>query len=440
MTSMSSPARDPQNKLYFSLRVEGFPYRSNIWVHGTDARTFMPQPAQAVADQTITAGTAPRQLDARIQILWPHGNAPVAQASLANLSVDLFRRGTLIRLMPGGAGTTQWVPKVWLLAARNNDPGQRVAQGVLRIEANGAAHWDFNDIDVSPARDPETKLHFWVEIEGCRRPSPIPGPMAWTLAPICPTLRPYWVIVCNIFSLSSHSGGIMTRIVTDTTCGLTFEMTRSLGIPMISQIINFGADSYREGPEIDFATFMQRLRTDREIPKTAAPYPGDFIEVFREIAAEGESMVCIHPSSDVSGTVRSAFTAKESFPDADIRIIDTRTVAGPLGTIVLEADKLAKAGATADEVEALVYAMMPRARIYFLVDTLEFLRRGGRIGGAAALVGSILQVKPILIFREGRVDQFEKERTKKRALARIKEVIINEAARGARRSPHGDAC
>lgn len=162
-----SPARDPHNKLYFSLRVEGFPYRSNIWVHGTDARTFMPQPAQAVANQTITAGTAPRQLDARIQILWPHGNAPVAQASLANLSVDLFRRGTLIRLMPGGAGTTQWVPKVWLLAARNNDPGQRVARGVLRIEANGAAHWDFNDIDVSPARDPETKLHFWVEIEGC---------------------------------------------------------------------------------------------------------------------------------------------------------------------------------------------------------------------------------------------------------------------------------
>lgn len=222
----------------------------------------------------------------------------------------------------------------------------------------------------------------------------------------------------------------MTRIITDTTCGLTFEMTRSLGIPMISQIINFGADSYREGPEIDYATFMQRLRTDREIPKTAAPYPGDFIEIFQEIAAEGESMVCIHPSSDVSGTVRSALTAKESFPDADIRIIDTRTVAGPLGTIVLEADKLAKAGATADEVEALVYAMMPRARIYFLVDTLEFLRRGGRIGGAAALVGSILQVKPILIFREGRVDQFEKERTKKRALARIKEVIINEAARG----------
>lgn len=222
----------------------------------------------------------------------------------------------------------------------------------------------------------------------------------------------------------------MTRIITDTTCGLTFEMTRSLGIPMISQIINFGADSYREGPEIDYATFMQRLRADREIPKTAAPYPGDFIEVFQKIAAEGESMVCIHPSSDVSGTVRSALTAKESFPDADIRIIDTRTVAGPLGTIVLEADKLAKAGATADEVEALVYAMMPRARIYFLVDTLEFLRRGGRIGGAAALVGSILQVKPILIFREGRVDQFEKERTKKRALARIKEVIINEAARG----------
>ena len=99
--------------------------------------------------------------------------------------------------------------------------------------------------------------------------------------------------------------------------------------------------------------------------------------------------------------------------------------------MVLEADRLAKAGASADEVEAHVRSMMPRARIYFLVDTLEYLQRGGRIGGAQALLGSILQIKPILTFTDGRIDQFEKERTKKRALARIKEVIMAEAARGA---------
>lgn len=222
----------------------------------------------------------------------------------------------------------------------------------------------------------------------------------------------------------------MTRIVTDTLCGLSFDTARELGIPMISQIIIFGEESFREGIDMDHAAFMARLLAGKELPKTAAPYPGDFISVFAELVRTGESIVCIHPSTDVSGTVRSALTAREAFPDADIRVIDTRTIAGPLASIVLAADRAAKAGATADEVEALVHALMPRARIYFLVDTLEYLRRGGRIGGAAALVGSILQVKPILTFTGGKVEPFEKERTKKRALGRLLELVRTEAAPG----------
>jgi fatty acid kinase fatty acid binding subunit len=222
----------------------------------------------------------------------------------------------------------------------------------------------------------------------------------------------------------------MTRVVADTTCGLAPEVTQRLGIPIIPQIIHFGEDSFREGVDIDHATFMSRLRTGKDLPKTAAPYPGDYLEVFESIARAGDSIVCVHPSSEVSGTVRSALTAKESFPDADIRVLDTQSIAGPLASMVLAAGTLAREGGNADQVEELVRKMMPRARIYFLVDTLEFLQRGGRIGGAAALVGTILQIKPILTFREGRVDQFEKERTKKRALARIKEVVLAEAARG----------
>ncbi len=222
----------------------------------------------------------------------------------------------------------------------------------------------------------------------------------------------------------------MTRIVADTTCGLSMEHARLLGIPMISQIINFGDESFREGVDMDHAAFMARLTTGRVLPKTAAPYPGDFIEAFTELMQHGESVVCIHPSAEVSGTIRSAEIARADFPGTDIRIIDTRTIAGPLASLVLEADRLAKAGASADQVEAHVRGMMPRARIYFLVDTLEFLQRGGRIGGAQALLGSILRIKPILTFTDGRIDQFEKERTKKRALARIKELILAEAARG----------
>ena len=222
----------------------------------------------------------------------------------------------------------------------------------------------------------------------------------------------------------------MTRIVADTTCGLSRHEADELGIPLIPQIINFGEESYREGVEIDHATFMARLRAGPLLPKTAAPYPGDMIAAFEKLLKEDDSIVCIHPSTDLSGTVRSAETARESFPGADIRIIDTRLIAGPLATLVLEGDRVAKSGASGAEVEAHVQEMMRRARIYFLVDTLEFLQRGGRIGGAAALIGSILQVKPILCLRDGRIESLEKERTKRRALARISELVLATAPRG----------
>ncbi len=223
----------------------------------------------------------------------------------------------------------------------------------------------------------------------------------------------------------------MTRIVADTLCGLSQQEADSLGIPLIPQIINFGDESFREGVDMSYAQFMERLEAGRVLPKTAAPYPGDFIAAFEKLTQTGESIVCVHASADVSGTVRSAETAKLSFPGADIRVIDTRSIAGPLGAMVREASRLASAGASADEVTAALREMAPRVRIYFMVDTLEFLRRGGRIGGAAALMGALLQIKPILTFVDGRIDQFEKERTKRRALARIAELVAAEAARGA---------
>jgi len=222
----------------------------------------------------------------------------------------------------------------------------------------------------------------------------------------------------------------MTRIVADTTSGLSGDMAQRLGIPLVPQIIHFGEESFREGIDIDQITFLKRLKTDRELPRTAAPFPGDFIAAFVDMARAGESIVCIFPSAEVSGTVRSAMTAREEFPGADIRIIDSRTIAGPLATMVLEADRAAKAGATADEVEALARALIPRARVFFLVDTLEYLQRGGRIGGAQALVGSILQVKPILAFRDGHIEPYEKARTKSRAFSRLKELVLAEADRG----------
>jgi len=222
----------------------------------------------------------------------------------------------------------------------------------------------------------------------------------------------------------------MVKIITDTTSGLPAEIARRYDIPVIPQVIVFGRDSYLEGVEMDIATFMARLTTSRELPKTAAPPPELFAQEFRRLVPAGESILCIHPSAEVSGTVRSATVAKADFPDADIRVIDSRVIAAPLATMVTLAAQWAEAGAGADEIEARVRDMIPRCRIYFLVDTLEYLAKGGRIGGAQAMLGGVLQIKPILTIRDGRVDQFDKERTHKRALARLKQVVLDQYPRG----------
>jgi hypothetical protein len=162
-----SAARDPVNKLYFGVRLAGGPYRANVWVHGLDARTYLPRPVTPSGTQVVKATDVPAELDARIQIVWPHGGAPVDQARLANISADLFAHGTRVALAPSGSGTTAWAPAVWLVRALNNEVGVRVARGQARREG-AAVHWDFNDVDVSPARHPQSKLHFWIEVDGIR--------------------------------------------------------------------------------------------------------------------------------------------------------------------------------------------------------------------------------------------------------------------------------
>jgi DegV family protein with EDD domain len=217
--------------------------------------------------------------------------------------------------------------------------------------------------------------------------------------------------------------GTMVKIITDTTAGLPAEIAEGRDIPVIPQVVTFGQDSYLEGIEIDTATFMVRLTASKELPKTAAPPPELFTEHFRRFAAMGETILCIHPSTDLSGTVRSATVAAQDFPDADIRVIDTRSVAAPLATMVRLATDWADEGLDADTIVARIEDMIPRWQIYFLVSTLEYLAKGGRIGGASALIGSVLRIKPILSLVNGRVEPFEKERTHKRALGRLIELV-----------------
>jgi len=215
----------------------------------------------------------------------------------------------------------------------------------------------------------------------------------------------------------------MIKIVADTTAGLPRDLTAKLGIPVLPQIVIFGETSYRDDTELDTAAFLQKLRASPQLPKTAAPPPQLYNPIFEEAAKKGETVIVLAPTSKASGTVRSAEVAAQDFPKADIRVIDTQTIAGNLGSMVLLAARWASEGMGADEIVARLNDLIARQRIYFLVDTLEYLQKGGRIGGAKALLGKMLQVKPILTVRDGQVEPFEQQRTKRRALARLVEIV-----------------
>lgn len=222
----------------------------------------------------------------------------------------------------------------------------------------------------------------------------------------------------------------MTIIVADTTCGLPRSMLTERGIPVIPQVVIFGEDSFHDDRDLDTGTFLQKLKASKALPKTAAPEPPLYFPVFEEARKKKESVIVVAPTGKASGTVRSAQTAAQEFPDVDVRIVDTQTISCNLGSLVLLADDMARAGGSADEIVARLNEMIPRGRIYFLVDTLEYLAKGGRIGGAKRLVAELLEVKPILQIKDGQVESFEQQRTKKRALARLVEIAVEQCRGG----------
>ncbi len=223
----------------------------------------------------------------------------------------------------------------------------------------------------------------------------------------------------------------MIKIIADTTSVIDPKEAEKLGIAMIPQIIVIGEKSFRDDNEITTEEFLSKLKNSPVLPKTAAPPPALYSPIFEEIAFKKDTAIVICPSADVSGTVRSASIAAKDFPNADIRIFDSRTIGPALGTMVYKALEWANSGISADEIITRLEKAKKSCKIYFYVDTLEFLHKGGRIGSAQALIGSILQVKPILIFLDGKVQPFETQRTKKRALSRIIDLVSEECQNNA---------
>lgn len=218
----------------------------------------------------------------------------------------------------------------------------------------------------------------------------------------------------------------MTIIVADTTCGLPRDLLAQRGVSLIPQVVMFGEESFHDDKDMDTAAFLQKLKASKSLPKTAAPEPPLYFPIFEEAKKTGESVIVVAPTGKASGTVRSAQTAALEFPGVDIRVVDTLTISCNLGSLVLVADDMAKTGRSADEIVAKLNDLIPRGKLYFLVDTLEYLAKGGRIGGAKRLLAELLEIKPILQVKDGQVESFEQQRTKKRALARLMEVVVEQ--------------
>ncbi|MAT44557.1 MAG: hypothetical protein CL609_19660 [Anaerolineaceae bacterium] len=216
----------------------------------------------------------------------------------------------------------------------------------------------------------------------------------------------------------------MAVIFADTTSSIPTEEAKQLGIEFLPQIIVFGDDTYRDDYEMDSTTFINRLKTEKDLPKTAAPPPALYGPLFEKHLNAGNTIIVLTPSQKVSGTFRSAEVAAQDFASDKIHVIDTQSIGASLASIVKSANDWCKAELEDQEIIQNVENLISREQNLFVVDTLEYLHKGGRIGGAKMLVGSLLQVKPILSLRKGQVEPVESQRTKKKALSRLKELVL----------------
>jgi DegV family protein with EDD domain len=211
-------------------------------------------------------------------------------------------------------------------------------------------------------------------------------------------------------------------IVTDSTADLPPQLTRSRSITVVPLTLNFEGKALLDGVDIQPDEFYRRLPSATTHPTTSQPSPGRFAEAYSSLLADHDAVVSIHISEKLSGTYASALQAADMTDPKRVRVIDSELVSMSLGLITLAASTLAAGGADAPAVEAKVLDMRTQIQTYFSVATLEFLRRGGRIGRASALLGSVLQVKPVLCIRDGLVTPLERVRTFDRALNRVIEL------------------
>jgi DegV family protein with EDD domain len=208
-------------------------------------------------------------------------------------------------------------------------------------------------------------------------------------------------------------------VVTDSTAYIPEEALGDFDIPVIPLWLIWGDERFRDGVDIDPPTFYGRLPGSKVFPTTSQPSAGEFVEFFQQVGQRADSIVAVLISSKLSGTVASALAAKADLPGMDIHIVDSLSTTMGLGFEVLQAARAVAAGKPVAEVVATAEAVRDGVTVMFAVDTLEYLHRGGRIGGAKRLLGTALNLKPLLFVDEGRIEALASVRTKRKAVARM---------------------
>ena len=219
------------------------------------------------------------------------------------------------------------------------------------------------------------------------------------------------------------------KIVTDSTSYISDEYIKKYDIKLVSLNVIINGVSSRE-VDIENKVFYEEIKNSKEIPKSSQPIPEEMLNTFKEIVKDGDSIVGIFLSSKMSGTYSNANMIKdmilEDYPDAEIHILDSKTNCMQMGFAVIEAARTASEGKSINEVINAANHVINNSRFLFTPETLEYLKKGGRIGGAAALFGNVLQIKPILTVVNGETSVFKKVRTRKKAIEEIVKTVLEE--------------
>lgn len=220
------------------------------------------------------------------------------------------------------------------------------------------------------------------------------------------------------------------RFFVDSGSDLPTSLARDLGIVVVPLTIHFGDRAYKDGVELSPSDFYHELESSVVPPNTSQPSPGEFLAAYQEHTEPGDTVFSFHLSSQMSGTYQSAVLAARQLPDRDMHVIDTRQASLGIALPAILGARWAAMGASVEEIRAKTQALLAKVRVYFMVDTLEYLQRHGRIGRAQALVGGLLNIKPVLSITDGVVSPVERVRGKKQALARVCELVLSHVREG----------